>query len=424
MKILKIKFKNINNLKGEHEAIHFDQEPLSSAGIFAITGPTGSGKSTLLDVITLSLFNRIPRYKKIITKNELESLGSVVTHHTNDAYALVEYEIKGNRYTSEWKVAKNRNGKFKDYEMFIYDVTGQPLDLKKSEVPAKNESLIGLQYDQFVKSIILSQGEFSKFLKANKDERGKLLENITGTSIYRKIGIKVFEKNKEIKAQLATKKQILEGVKTLSEEELESISKDLKDQKSKVDVLDKVIKQLSENIKIKKDLQDSSSAIVSLTKDASLLSERRESFKTTLHKLIVHNKLNPVKDDIALYKDAKNNKVQTEKNLHEYKLGIKTAEEGLKKCLEEMSTISKKQVDEKNFMKVMGDFEKEILALDKDMEISKTKGSEIRDRLNKQKENYPDNLAKQPEEALPILTNIISILKRKLKLLNSMKNQA
>jgi len=43
--------KIINSLKGENE-ISFDAEPLSSAGIFAITGPTGSGKSTILDVIT------------------------------------------------------------------------------------------------------------------------------------------------------------------------------------------------------------------------------------------------------------------------------------------------------------------------------------------------------------------------------------
>ena len=67
MKILRLKFKNINNLKGDHD-IFFDKLPLSKAGIFAIVGPTGSGKSTILDVITLALFNKIPRFKKSISK--------------------------------------------------------------------------------------------------------------------------------------------------------------------------------------------------------------------------------------------------------------------------------------------------------------------------------------------------------------------
>ena len=67
MKIRKLKFHNVNNLKGAHE-IDFVSMPLKAAGIFAITGPTGAGKSTILDVITLALFNRIPRFKKAISK--------------------------------------------------------------------------------------------------------------------------------------------------------------------------------------------------------------------------------------------------------------------------------------------------------------------------------------------------------------------
>ena len=403
MKILKIKFKNINNLKGEHQALRFDTEPLSTAGIFAITGPTGSGKSTLLDVITLSLFNKIPRYKKGISKKEIESLGSVVTHHTNEAYASVEYEIKGNRYTSEWKVAKNRNGKFKDYEMFIYDSSGKPLDLYKKDVPAKNEELIGLQYDQFVKSIILSQGEFSKFLKADKDERGQLLENITGTSIYRKIGRKVFEKNKEVKQKLETKKEILNSIQILSDEELELINKNLEKTTKDKKVKDKHIKELSDNVKIKKDLLESTKAVELLKIAATELTNKRDLLKTSLAKLEIHNKLAPVKDDIALYKDAENNRLATKKNLSEYEAQMKDAKIGFEKCLAHMGELSKKKVDAKNFMTIMRDFENEILALDKDIENSKSKGIEIRGRLNKQKENYPHELDKNPEVAISFL---------------------
>ncbi|MFZ1380776.1 MAG: AAA family ATPase, partial [Saprospiraceae bacterium] len=61
MKILRLRFKNIHSLKGEH-LIDFTVAPLRDAGLFAITGPTGAGKSTILDVITLALFNKIPRF--------------------------------------------------------------------------------------------------------------------------------------------------------------------------------------------------------------------------------------------------------------------------------------------------------------------------------------------------------------------------
>ncbi|HMU04605.1 MAG TPA: AAA family ATPase, partial [Saprospiraceae bacterium] len=76
MKILKLRFKNIHSLRGEHE-IDFTISPFTESGLFAITGPTGAGKSTILDVITLALFNRIPRFDGKITNTEIEKVGSV-----------------------------------------------------------------------------------------------------------------------------------------------------------------------------------------------------------------------------------------------------------------------------------------------------------------------------------------------------------
>ena len=407
MKILSIQFKNINNLKGEHQAIRFDEDPLSSAGIFAITGPTGSGKSTLLDVITLSLFNKIPRYKKAISKKEIDDLGSVVTHHTNDAYAKVEYEIKNNRYTSEWKVAKNRNGKFKDYEMYLYDAAGQPLDLKKSEVPAKNEELIGLQYDQFVKSIILSQGEFSRFLKAEQNERGQLLENITGTSIYRKIGVKVFEKQRDIKRELETSKKILEGFQSLSDEEIKAINVELKKITDKKKLQDVSIKLLTENVQIKKELSQSKSKIENLLIAAKNLNTKKDTFKTSLNKLQIHNKLSPVRGDIEFYKDAENNRIKTKQNLSEYEKKMEQAQKGFETSIAEMASLTKKEVTASNFMNIMKTFEAEIQALDKDIENSTSKGKEIREVLNQQLTNFPHKLDKNPNLALSFLEDKI-----------------
>ncbi|HAA10641.1 MAG TPA: hypothetical protein DCE41_02680, partial [Cytophagales bacterium] len=202
MKIHRLAFKNINSLRGEH-AIDFDTNPLKNAGLFAITGPTGAGKTTLLDVISLAIYNRIPRLSKAISKGEIQKTGLILTENTAEAWAEVEYSGKRGRFISRWSIAKARTGSLKDHEMEVFDCQAQQLfDLKKSEVPAKNEQLIGLNYEQFIRSMLLAQGEFARFLKSDKNERGKLLEKITGSEIYRLIGRKAFEKNKEFGQEL------------------------------------------------------------------------------------------------------------------------------------------------------------------------------------------------------------------------------
>ncbi|MBK7009303.1 MAG: AAA family ATPase [Saprospiraceae bacterium] len=219
MKIISLQFKNIHSLRGEH-SVRFDEPPLRGAGLILITGPTGAGKSTLLDVISLALFNQIPRLPDI-SKKMVGDLNSIMTHHSKEAWASVTYESKGQRYISKWSIEVNRNGNLNDYHMEIWHENGQQiLDLKKSEVPQKNADLIGLNYQQFVKSIVLSQGEFAQFLKAKHEDRAELLEKITGTDIYRSLGKKAFEKHKEVKQQYVAIHDLIQQLPNTSDEDL------------------------------------------------------------------------------------------------------------------------------------------------------------------------------------------------------------
>lgn len=227
MKILRIRFKNINSFYGEHPPIDFTQEPLVSTGLFMISGPTGAGKSTLLDVITLALYNEVPRFDRSVSKTEIDKYGSVVNLKASDeakteAYAEVEYEAKGSQYRSRWAISKNRNGNWNNYQMEIAELSsGNLLDVKKlSDYPDVNARLIGLNYSQFVKSIILAQGSFAEFLKADKNTRGKLLEDITGTHLYRTLGAAAFEKDKEWNERLRLKEAEMQGVQLLTQEQL------------------------------------------------------------------------------------------------------------------------------------------------------------------------------------------------------------
>ncbi|MGM0932700.1 MAG: AAA family ATPase [Bacteroidota bacterium] len=252
MKILRIEFKNINSLKGEHE-IDFTNVPFTGSSLFAITGPTGSGKSTILDVISLALFNNIPRMGKIST-SEINKTGAILTRNQQDAMAAVTYQGKSGKYRSQWSISTARTGNLRDYEMELSNAeTGTLIDLKKSEVPGKNEELIGLNYNQFIKAVLLAQGEFAQFLKAKKDERGELLEKITGTGIYRQLGIKAFQKYREENREIQDQQNRIEAIKKqlLSEEKYAGITEELKVKDQLEQDLKKKIESLNKNLELK-----------------------------------------------------------------------------------------------------------------------------------------------------------------------------
>ena len=404
MKIFKISFKNINNLKGEN-SISFDEEPLSSAGIFAITGPTGSGKSTILDVITLALFNKIPRFKGSISKNAIEGMGSVITHHTTDAYARIEYEIKGERYTSEWITKNTKAGKLVDYEMFIYDASGKPLDLKKSEVPAHNETIIGLKYDQFVKSIILSQGQFAKFLKASKDERGQLLENLTGSSIYRKIGITTFEKFREIKTAVMMEKDRLENISCLSEEERKVLKTNISESEKLKTNAETTLVKLNQQQKVKSEIKKSKTEIDIVSIEQKKVQSEEALFESQKSKLDIYDKLSPLRGEMTRFQDATKSAKNLTSQIASINQQLNIAKEEYDLTIAEMSNLTQQPVTPDNFSVVMSAFEKQINTYDQELKHIISKGSDARSRIVSKANKAKINLGEKPSSliALPLL---------------------
>ncbi|MCP2043794.1 AAA family ATPase [Pontibacter sp. HSC-36F09] len=215
MKILAVRFLNLNSLKGEHE-IRFDQSPLADAGLFAITGPTGAGKTTILDAITVGLYGQAHRHNN---ERPLE----LMTRHTAECYAEVEFEAGGKVYRSKWHLRRSRgkaDGKIQPVHMELYDFDkDELLDLKPSEVPAMVAEICGLDYSQFLRSVMLSQGDFARFLKANPTERSSLLEKITNTGIYSDISKFAFEKAKQERLRYESLEQLLLNTQLLPEEQ-------------------------------------------------------------------------------------------------------------------------------------------------------------------------------------------------------------
>jgi len=241
MKILAIRIKNLASIDGIAE-IDFTTEPLCSAGIFAITGPTGAGKSTILDALCLALYGQTPRYKnaekidlKDVADNKIgqHDVRGILRDGTGDGYAEVDFVgIDDVKYRSLWKVNRARNkatGAIQHYNVVLTSIdTNQVIAATKTEACKEIERLVGLNYEQFTRSVLLAQGDFTAFLKADKDAKASLLEKLTGTDIYSKISRQVFENHKQAVAKVDRLRTELNSVRLLTDEEIaqhtESIS--------------------------------------------------------------------------------------------------------------------------------------------------------------------------------------------------------
>jgi len=210
MKILAIRLKNLASLAGPVD-IDFTAEPLASAGLFAITGPTGAGKSTLLDALCLALFGTVPRLNDIGREAKVpDADGDIPTSDprnllrrgSGNGYAEVDFVgIDGHRYRARWEANRARdkaNGKLQNSRQSFYDLDSeQLLGSGKNEYKQLVEARLGLNFEQFTRAVMLAQSEFGAFLKADDRERSELLEKLTNTAIYTRLGQRAFSKARE-----------------------------------------------------------------------------------------------------------------------------------------------------------------------------------------------------------------------------------
>lgn len=225
MKILQLRFKNLNSLYGEW-LIDFTDPAYLSSGIFAITGPTGSGKSTVLDAISLALFGQTPRLKKVV-----KSTNEIMSRKTAECFAEVVFESQKGRFRCHWsqtRAKKSPTGNLQEPAHEIAnEATGEIIENKKSLVGGVIEEMTGMDFTQFTRSILLAQGSFAAFLQTSSSDRAQILEQITGTDAYSRISTKVFERQRDENARLDNLNAEISGIKVLLPDEENQVNADL-----------------------------------------------------------------------------------------------------------------------------------------------------------------------------------------------------
>jgi exonuclease SbcC len=142
--------------------------------LFAITGPTGVGKSSLIDAMVLALYGQVPRvgkeYKQLISHGA-ERLSVRLDFAVGDARYRIARSIRASG-APQFRLERLRDGE------------AEPLADRAKDIESEIERIIGLDYDAFVRSVVLPQGQFDAFLRGKPEERRKILVALLNLRVY------------------------------------------------------------------------------------------------------------------------------------------------------------------------------------------------------------------------------------------------
>lgn len=316
MKFLQLEILNLASLdKQGGEVVNFEEGALGESTIFSIVGPTGSGKSTLLDAICLALYNRAPRYprKKGDKNQNIEIFGeadanennrlaptdsrNILTRGKKEGYSKLTFLANnGSIYRAEWHVRFQRV-RYENAKTSLYKITRNGEQLTE-EIADWNElpNIIGLDYDQFLRTVLIAQGSFANFLTAKENERYELLEKLIGCEeTYTNIATEIKKaKDQAVDAynQMAAS---VEAVKQnlLNDEELAQLQEEITLLEKAEKELDSQLKAISENLQWYEENDKQTKQIAIYQADMEQAANAIKDIQAQIIRLQLHDEVQP-----------------------------------------------------------------------------------------------------------------------------------
>lgn len=411
MKFLQLEILNLASLdKQGGEVINFEEGALGESTIFSIVGPTGSGKSTLLDAICLALYNRAPRYprKKGDKNQNIEIFGAadasesnrlaptdsrnILTRGKKEGYSKLTFLANnGSIYRAEWHVRFQRV-RYENAKTALYKITRNGEEITE-EAADWNElpNIIGLDYDQFLRTVLIAQGSFANFLTAKENERYELLEKLIGCEeTYTNIATEIKKAKDQATDAYNQMAASVEAVKQnlLNDEELTQL-------KEEIDRLEKAEKELDSQLQaISKDLQwfeENDKQIKQITICQSDMRQAADAIKAMQAQILhlqLHDEVQPAVNQLQEVERQTQSIHEQEENILKAEANIKSQESAISESEKALASlkeaVSKAQEQQEKALPVIA----EARALKTKMEAAMPNLKEKKEALElAQKEN-------------------------------------
>lgn len=175
MRPLELRLRNFRSFHGEDHSFDFRDRRL-----IGVVGPIGSGKSTILDAIAFALYGRTPRIGR--------DTKSLIHQRADHAAVSLLFEVDGEIWESVRSLRRKGSSQHALYRLEEDSplppaerekIAIEKISLKR-EVDSRIMELLGLDYDAFVRSVLLAQGRFAEFLNAPSGERNQVLKGVFG----------------------------------------------------------------------------------------------------------------------------------------------------------------------------------------------------------------------------------------------------
>lgn len=389
MKIVKLRFKNLNSLYGEWE-LDFSHPDYSTDGIFAITGPTGSGKSTIMDAICLALYGRTPRLPRL-SQNSNE----IMSRQSGECFSELTFSSKNGIFRCTWsqhRAYKKPDGKLAPPKHELVDEsTNKVIESTLSGVAKAIVEHTGMDFDRFTRSMLLAQGGFAAFLQASPAERAPLLEEITGSEIFSQISIRVQNRQALEKKKCDDLSAQASGIVLLGEEDLKQLAQQTQE-------LAQIKAELSEQQKVQQNtvnwLEKSaqlSGEIAQIEAQIVAAQQKITDFKPFQAKLNLALKAVELETDYQQLRDLRRNKLDTQKKLAEKQSSLEKTSIELQKTQHRLEVATQNLVTAQNNFNQLKPLLKETRELDQKITALQDNKSATANENNKLKKQITNN---------------------------------
>ena len=354
MRIIELEFENINSYEGKIRIDFTDEAFRRNNNQFVICGETAAGKSTILDAISLALFGYTARMGRVVGSETVE----ILNNKSTECMSSIIYTCPKGRFKSTFSLKRargKRDGKIQDPKCSIENLdTGEMIisDAKTNNLSLNTEDIIGLSYDQFIRCIVIPQGEFEIFIKSDEREKASILAKLSGTENYKKVAANLADKAAEIKNEYIQKAKSRDEIKVYTIEERAEKEDSLKALKDKVKIKEERLREIDSEIGKKTELQKARKEYEEAKSGSEAVKEGEAEYsenKTVLDKARkavnckgVYESLNKLKKDLSDKEvDSENAKVKLAETREELEKAKAKAEE----CDNKVASLKKEKED-------------------------------------------------------------------------------